>query len=200
MKEWRALYERHRTMRVGSSDLQSSLRKRLIDLADRGHCDATVRGRFRWRYRGALQELYIESVDDREPLRALPDLESAHLTVLALISRRADHIHQFTAMIEAVTATGSPWVAAVHLEDDHQPPDHDRQGHGACGHAAFHCHVGTSMDHTPKVRVPFPDVGPVAALDWLLSIVIPAWEPAPWTHIVDSSLAAAGSSEPCAAR
>lgn len=196
MREWHALYERHRDMRKRSGDLQSLLRKQLIELAERGHCAATIRGRLRWRHRGALQELYIECDGDREPLRALPDLESAHLTLLALVSRRTEHVHQFTATIEAVTATGSPWVAAVHLEDDHQPPDHDRKGDGACGHAAFHCHVGPSMNHDPKVRVPFPDVGPAGALDWLLSIVIPAWEPAPWARIVDSSLAVASSSEP----
>ena len=195
MKEWHALYERHRAMRVAPGNLQSSVRKRLIDLADRGHCAETIRGRFSSRHCGALQELYIDAARNREPLWELPHLTVAHLTVLALISRRTEHLHQFTAMIEAETDTQSRWVAAVHLEADHQPPDHDRKGSGACGHAAFHCHVGTSMDHEPKVRVPFPDVGLVGALDWLLSIVIPAWEPAPWAHIVVSSPFAVGSSD-----
>jgi hypothetical protein len=114
----------------------------------------------------------------------LPHLEDAHLTVLASVSRRNEHLHQFTATIEGMTATRSPWVAAVHLEADHEPPDHDRKGSGACGHAAFHCHVGPTMNHEPKVRVPLPAVGPAGALDWLLSTVVPAWEPVPWGEVV----------------
>jgi hypothetical protein len=104
--------------------------------------------------------------------------------VLALISRKADHVHQFTAMIEGTTRIGLPWAAAVHLEDDRAPAGQDRKGDGACGHAAFHCHVGPTLDHEPKVRVPLPAVGPAGALDWLLSIVVPAWEPAPWANVV----------------
>lgn len=186
MKEWHSLYERHGAMRAVSRDLPSSLHKRLIELARRGHCDMTIRGRFRNRNSGALRELYIEAERHREPLWEVPHLENSHLTVLASISRKMDHLHHFTAMIDGTTAAGSPWVAAVHLENDHQPPDHDRKGNGACGHAAFHCHVGLSMDHEPKVRVPFPDVGPAGALDWLLAMVIPGWEPAPWRDVVAS--------------
>lgn len=196
MKEWLALYEQHCAMRVESGDVHRLLRKRLIELADRGHCAETIRGRFTPRHRGALLELRIDANGHREPLRALPYLEDAHLTVLALVSRRTDHVHQFTAMVEGTTHAKMPWVVAVHLEADHEPPDqHDRRGSGACGHAAFHCHVGQTMDQEPKVRVPFPDVGSVGALDWLLSIVIPAWEPAPWARIVASSPVAVGSSD-----
>jgi hypothetical protein len=116
----------------------------------------------------------------------LHGVQDARLTLLALISRRTERVHHFTAMIEGVTSKRLMWVAAVHLEDDHEPPNNDRKGEGACGHAAFHCHVGPTMDDDPKVRVPFPAVGPVAALDWLLSIVIPGWEPAPWQQVVAS--------------
>ena len=186
MKEWRALYEQHRAMRAEPGDLASSLRQRLIDLARRGHCAETIQGRFTRRERGALRELYIQSADGREPLLALPHLEHAHLTVLALMSRRTNHVHQFTAMIEGTTVLRLRWVAAVHLEDDREPPEHDRKADGACSHAAFHCHVGPTMDDEPKVRVPFPALGPVGALDWLLSIVIPSWEPAPWAEVIAS--------------
>ncbi|HEX7840581.1 MAG TPA: hypothetical protein VF469_24045 [Kofleriaceae bacterium] len=186
MTTWHALYEQHCAMRAEPGDLQSSLRKRLIDLADRGHCNKTIKGRFTRNQRGRLFELRIDAADDREPLRALHGLDDAYLRVLALVSFRTGHVHHFTAMIEGVTATRSPWVAAVHLEDDREPPDHDRKGSGACGHAAFHCHVGPTMEHEPKVRVPFPAVGPVGALDWLLSIVIPAWEPVRWARVVSS--------------
>lgn len=161
------------------------LRERLIKLAKLGHCDRTIQGRFTQRHGGGQrQELYIQSTDESEPLLALPHPEDARLTVLARVSRRAAHVHKFTAMIQGTTPVRLPWVAAVHLEGDHEPPDHDRKGSGACGHAAFHCHVGPTMDHEPKVRVPFPAVGPVGALDWLLSIVVPAWEPLPWPLVV----------------
>jgi hypothetical protein len=187
MMMWRALYEQHHGLRSGSPDLATSLRKRLLALAARGHCAKTIQGRFTRRDHGGLRELFIQPVapgDEREPLVALPSLQDARLTVLALISRKADHVHQFTAMIEGTTQIGLPWAAAIHLEDDRTPAEQDRKGGGACGHAAFHCHVGPTLDHEPKVRVPFPAVGPADALDWLLSIVVPAWEPAPWTDVV----------------
>jgi hypothetical protein len=114
----------------------------------------------------------------------LRGLQDARLTLQALISRRTERVHHFTAMIEGVTAKRLTWVAAVHLEDDHEAADHDRKGDGACSHAAFHCHVGPTMNDDPKVRVPFPPVGPVGALDWLLSIMVPDWEPAPWPQVV----------------
>ena len=196
MKEWSALYQEHRNMRSVSAELSGSLRKRLVALAERGHCARTVQGRFTRRDRGGLRELYIQSADgadEREPLTALPMLEDARLTLLALVSRKADQVHQFTAMIEGTAPGGRPWAAAVHLEDDRAPGEQDRKGSGACGHAAFHCHVGPTLDDEPKVRVPLPAVGPAGALDWLLSIVIPGWEPAPWPTIV-AALSAGRSS------
>ena len=56
-------------------------------------------------------------------------------------------------------------------------------GAGGCGHATFHCHVGPDLDAKPKVRVPFPAVGPEHALDWLLATVVPGIEPMPWTDL-----------------
>lgn len=191
---WGALYVQHRGMRSVSTDLATSLRRQLLALADLGHCAKTIQGRFTRRDHGGLRELCINPVDPgdkREPLVALPSLQDARLTVLALISRKADHVHQFTAMIEGTTRIGLPWAAAVHLEDDRAPAGQDRKGDGACGHAAFHCHVGPTLDHEPKVRVPLPAVGPAGALDWLLSIVVPAWEPAPWANVVAAAAAAA---------
>ena len=69
-------------------------------------------------------------------------------------------------------------------------PGGDRQGSGACGHAAFHCHVGPTLDAEPKVRVPLPPLHPADALDWVLSQVVPGYEPAPWS---DVEAAASGS-------
>lgn len=161
----------------------------MLALAERRYCSRTIQGRFTRRDRGGLRELYIqpESASDvGEPLNGLPSLVHARLTVLALLSRRVDHIHQFTAMIEGTTMAGLPWTAAVHFEDDHATGDRDRRGGGACGHAAFHCHVGPTLDHEPAVRVPLPAVGPADALDWLFSTVIPAWEPAPWAAVLEA--------------
>lgn len=189
MKVWGALYEQHRDMRSASADLITSVRQRLIELAERGHCSRTIQGRFTRRDRGGLREWFIQQLDshdERERLVGLPSLHDARLTVLALLSRRADHVHQFTLMLEGTAPTGLPWAAAVHLEDDREP-DTDRKGGGACSHAAFHCHVGPTLDHEPKVRVPFPAVGPAGALDWLLSIVIPDWDPAPWRRMQATS-------------
>jgi hypothetical protein len=186
MTVWGVLYEQHCRGRRLSEDLASSIRRRLLALADRKHCSKTIQGRFTRRDRGALRELFIEPldrVDEREPLMSLPSLQDARLTVLALHSRRAEHLHQFTAMIEGKTTRGLDWTAAVHLEGDLAATE-DRKGTGACGHAAFHCHVGPTLDHEPKVRVPLPALGPADALDWLFSTVVPGWEPAPWPAIV----------------
>jgi hypothetical protein len=181
-----SLYEQHCSMRTASAELITAIRHRLLALAERGHCARTIQGRFTRRDRGGLREWFIQQVDPRdarEPLVGLPSLQDARLTVLALLSRKADHVHQFTSMLEGTTPAGLPWTAAIHLEDDREPDTQDRKGGGACSHAAFHCHVGSTLDHEPKVRVPFPAVGPAGALDWLLSIVVPAWDPAPWRSI-----------------
>ena len=39
------------------------------------------------------------------------------------------------------------------------------------------------MAAKPKVWVPLPPVGPVAALDWVLSVIVPGWEPAKWSDV-----------------
>jgi hypothetical protein len=192
MTPWQELYTKHIAVRSLSTDLAGSLRRRLLALADRGHCARTIQGRFTRRDRGPLRELYIQPLDShdlREPLLGLPSLAEARFTLLAMTSRRADHVHQFSAMIEGMTPARLSWSAAVHLEDDSDPVEQDRRGSGACGHAALHCHVGPTLDHEPKVRVPLPAIGPADALDWLLSIVVPGWEPAPW---VDAAPARAG--------
>src|ERR1700733_8464533 len=102
MMVWRALYEQHGGMRSISTELAASIRRRLLTLVARKHCASTIQGRFTRRDRGGLRELFIQpadSRDEREPLVGLPSLQDGRLTVLALVSRRADHVHQFTAMI-----------------------------------------------------------------------------------------------------
>ncbi|HWO22448.1 MAG TPA: hypothetical protein VNO30_27005 [Kofleriaceae bacterium] len=189
MKAWLDLYQQHRDGRSGSTDLGTALRRRLLALAERGHCHRTIQGRFTRHDGGPRRELYIQPLDPNDPVKGeplvdLPLLVNARLTVLALLSKKKDHVHQFTAMIEGTTRVGARWAAAVHLEEDYATPHQDRKGSGACGHAAFHCHVGPTLDDEPKVRLPLPAVGPADALDWLLSIVVPTWEPAPWPAVV----------------
>jgi hypothetical protein len=61
----------------------------------------------------------------------------------------------------------------------------DRQGRGAGGHAALHCHVGPDLETAPEVRVPLPAINAAEALDWVLSQIIPTdgFEPAPWADV-----------------
>lgn len=88
---------------------------------------------------------------------------------------RKDHLHMFTVMVEGERADGSKWTLAVHLPDD-EGPEGDRQGRGACGHAALHCHVGPDLDTAPEVRVPLPAISAADAFDWVLSQIIPTQE------------------------
>jgi hypothetical protein len=91
MTVWGPLYEQHHGMRSVSTDLATALRQRLLALAKLGHCAPTIQGRFTRRDLGAVRELYIQPAtphDKREPMDGLPSLQDAHLTVLALISRR----------------------------------------------------------------------------------------------------------------
>jgi len=121
MTAWRDLYDQHRGIRRVSRDFATSIRQRLIALAKHRHCAKTIEGRFTRRDCGGLREWFIQPLepsDAREPLLGLPSLRDARLTVLALLSRKADHVHQFTAMIEGKTPGGLLWAAAVHLEGD----------------------------------------------------------------------------------
>jgi len=190
VKNWRDLYASHRQVRAVPLSWTSELRKKLIALADAGHCDTTIRGRFSNQSLGELVEWSIRrnGAQAAEPLAGLADLETAELSVLALVSRNG-HLHAFTVSVEGKRRDGSSWALAVHLPDDRetaQNPDGDRQGLGACGHAALHCHVGPDLDTGPKVRVPLPALGPVEVLDWVLSQLVPtmAFEPAPWSSVL----------------
>ncbi len=166
------------------ASLASDLRKKLIDLAERGHCDSSIRGRFTDRRNGDLRAWYIKG--EREELEHLPHIAEAWLTLLILSHSPTHHVHQFTAMLEGVATTGETWVVAVHLETDRDHGCGDRKGDGACGHAALHCHVGASLGKKPEIRVPLPDIGPIEAFDWLLSTVVPGWEPMPWADVLEA--------------
>jgi len=117
----------------------------------------------------------------------------ASLTVQMLLDRSTGHLHSLTLMVEAKKLDGAPWAIAVHLSDDRgNSGDHD--GHGACGHAALHCHVGPTLDDKPNVRVPLPSVDAGELVGWLVSQVVPAlgFERAPWPEVA-AALKPAGS-------
>lgn len=190
MKPWIDLYEAQRKARsLSSNSWSNELRKLLVTFSDAGFCDRSVAGRFTYKQEGKLLEWSIRDGGSTTPveLRNIADLASAELSLMALADRK-NHLHQFTAMVEGKRADGSAWSLAVHFEDDRETkerPEGDRKGTGACGHAAFHCHVGPGLNVGPKVRVPLPAFGPVEALQWVLSQLVPTpqFEPAPWSSV-----------------
>jgi hypothetical protein len=191
VKAWVHLYGAHSKARsLGSPVWSTDLRKRLIALSEAGYVDGSVAGRFTYKQDGNLLEWSIRTDGSTAPiaLHNLADLPSAELSLMALADRQ-NHLHQFTVMIEGKRSDNSPWALAVHFEDDRvtaKSPDGDRKGTGACGHAAFHCHVGPNLDLTPKVRVPLPALSPVEALDWAISQIVSSadFEPAPWPAVL----------------
>lgn len=75
MTAWRALYEQHRELRGRPADLVAAVRRRLVVLAERGHCAPTIQGRFTRRDLGGLREWFIQPDGmraDQEPLTRLP--------------------------------------------------------------------------------------------------------------------------------
>lgn len=190
MKTWIDLYTSHRKARSVEPSWTTEVRKKLIALANAKHCDDTIRGRFSDRKLGDLVEWSIRRNETQaaEPLTGLVDLQTAELSVLGLVGKRGKHLHAFTVSVEGKRKDGSTWMLAVDLPDDRETaktPDGDRQGLGACSHAAFHCHVGPDRTTAPEVRVPLPALGPVEALEWVLSQLVPTsqFEPAPWADV-----------------
>lgn len=189
MKTWIALYKSHGSARTVHPSWTTEVRKKLIALADAKHCDEAIRGRFSNQNVGDLVEWSIrkDGAQVAEPLTRLADLEIAEITVLGLVSKRG-HLHAFTVSVEGMRKDGTLWTLAVDLPDDRETSKNskgDRQGLGACSHAAFHCHVGPDRATAPEVRVPLPALGPVEALEWVLSQIVPTaeFEPAPWAEV-----------------
>lgn len=189
MKRWIDLYGAHRAARkLGSGKWDVEFRARLIKLADAGYCDKNIQGRFTYGQNPQKSGLVEWSIRP-EPLAldGVPHLASAKLSLMALTDR-SGHLHMFTVMVEGQRKDGSKWTLAVHLPDDHETgnnPKGDRQGRGAGGHAALHCHVGPDLETVPEVRVPLPAISAAEALDWVLSQIISTddFEPAPWADV-----------------
>lgn len=189
MKPWIDLYRAHREKRsLNSGKWDHEFRMRLIKLAEAGYCEQDIQGRFTYGHnpqKGGLVEWSIHP----EPLslNGVPHLASAKLSLMALTDRKG-HLHMFTVMVEGARKDGSKWTLAVHLPDDRETdknPQGDRQGLGASGHAALHCHVGPDLKTEPELRLPLPAVSAADAFDWMLSQIIPTkqFEPAPWDEI-----------------
>ncbi len=155
-------------------------------LAAAGHCDRSVSQRFSDKRSGAIVEWSIrrrETAGVGEPLTNIEGLHTTTLSVLATAARDGA-LHQFDIRAEGERHDGTRWVIAVHLSDD-RAPSGDRHALGACGHAVLHCHVGPDLNATPKIRVPLPALGPVEALEWVLSQLVPTadFEPARWGEV-----------------
>jgi len=197
---WVDLYRRHREMRLeAGAEATSNIRRRLKELADRGLCDGSLPSRFTYDKNDRNAHVRAWRItgngDGGEPLKGLPHLVDASLTVLLLTGTRRHELHALNITLKGQTLEGASWCVALHLPNDRESsasPDGDRQGSGACGHAAFHCHVGPTLDAEPKVRVPVPPLPPAEALDWVLSQVVPDYEPARWPDVL-AALSAPGS-------
>jgi hypothetical protein len=189
MKPWVDLYRAHRDARkLGSEKWDKAFRMRLLKLASAGYCEQNIQGRFTYEQNPQRASVVEWSIRP-EPLalQGVPHLASAKLSLRALTDR-SGHLHMFTVMVEGEREDGSRWTLAVHLPDDRETtknPSGDRQGRGAGGHAALHCHVGPDLETAPEVRVPLPAVNAAEALDWVLSQIIPidGFEPAPWAQV-----------------
>lgn len=191
MNPWVQLYRQQQATRGPDPSWSATVRRRLVQLAERGHCDPSIQGRFTSHRLRSLNEWAIQPRDREEDLPrgterlvGLPELTDATLTLLALTDSRQKHVHKLDIQLTGTTPDGQALVVAVHLEDDRtdKVPAGDRRGSGACGHAALHVHVGPSLQALPKVRVPLPAVPPADLLDWVLSWAVPGWEPAPWSQ------------------
>lgn len=190
MNPWVELYRGHAERRRTGQAVSGAIRERLIRLAKLERCSSSIEGRFTYR-KGVVgrREWYIRGEDpqaDAEPI-FLADLSDARLSVQLTTDSAERHVHEFSAAVSGKTHAGTAWTVAIHLEDDRgaskELPHPEQKGDGACSHAVVHCHVGPDLDALPKVRVPFPAVGPADALDWLLATVVSGLEPMPWASL-----------------
>jgi hypothetical protein len=179
---WFDLYRQHQRARSsGDKKWSTEVRNRLNRLME--HCDAPGWQTFTKKANGGLEIWEISG----GPLQLgeLPGVASAKLQVLVRSATNTGHIHEFNVLAEGTRGDGSPWTIAVHLPDDRRDPEGDRQGLGACSHAALHCHVGPTLDHEPKVRVPLPALSLPDVLDWIIVQIIQDqdFEPARWADL-----------------
>ena len=210
MRAWVELYGKHRELRAHGDQAVIQIRQVLRSLGEqrpsvfRQNVHAQLQPRINPENGLQTYQLGEAVVLDRLPnaQRREVHLREARLTVLLLLDRSRNHLHELTVMVEGARMDGSPWTVAVHLPDDRETqtnPSGDRQGNGACGHAALHCHVGPTLSAQPKVRVPLPPLDPGEVVEWVMSQIVPtiAFEPAPWPRVVEE-VASTAESHPSA--
>ena len=178
---WDALYRQHEAVRdVGNADVAILLRERVKWLVAHDHCDQRYQGKVTYKQQPARgrREIWVKGGEDAMgapiPLVGLPELTEARLFFAVMLDARAARVEKFTVRLDGrAHATGQAWLVSVEMDDR-------QMGSGACGHAIIHCHVGPDHFSTPEVRVPCPAMKPWEALDWVLTLVVPGWEPLPW--------------------
>jgi hypothetical protein len=197
VKPWLQLYQEHEKLRENAQSTVGEIRKVSREAAEKQPSifeDPYVHSRLSQRANLRSQRQSFEPIAEPVSVWKLPEgdqeechLDNAKLTVLLLVDRRRNHLHQLTMMVEGTRKDEdeSPWTIAIHLPDD-TAPDGGHQGNGDGGHALLHCHVGPDLNTQPKFRVHLPPLGAGALVEWLLSQVVPtlAFEPAPWPAVV----------------
>ncbi|MCB9744362.1 MAG: hypothetical protein H6741_22070 [Alphaproteobacteria bacterium] len=183
---WVDLYDQHEKARaLGTTDPLRELQKRVKVLVHQRRVEQRFLGKLNYKkrekgtgHRGA-KEIAVAGdgtkIGEPIPISNLTNLYDGLLGIWVLVNAADNSLRKFTVCITGKTPDGAAWMASVEL-------DQEPAGSGACGHALFHCHVGPSHSSLPEVRVPVPAIKPWDALDWLLTQVIPDWEPWPWQN------------------
>ena len=189
VKPWVSLYLAHLRLRDNYALLDGD-KKKLRDSINRVLSDVVkqcpkvldkgITSRFTYGSAGKCVEYRLAGHDGQKGEKiSIPDLVDARLSIMALEERsNPPRLRSFTVMVEGKTKENREWWVAVHL------PKGDEDGSGACGHPLLHCHVGIK-DQKPELRVPLPPLPPAEILRWVLSQVIPGYEPAPWPRVKD---------------
>ncbi len=199
MKAWIELYEQHSALRSNGRGAVHEIRQVLKRYGEARNSifesDIAQRLQQRNNRSSSAQEYCFADAGELLATWNHPDwetsghrrihLEDARLHIYIAVNKQ-DHIQALNLWITSKKReSAEPLAIAVHLPDDHETvkTDADRQGDGACGHAALHCHIGPTLDALPKLRVPLPALRPARALEWMLSQVVPAYEAAPWSEV-----------------
>lgn len=198
MRAWVDLYQQHNRLRSHGGEAVTQIRNVLKSLGEqrpsvfRDQVQARLQPqkntKNNFRTFQLREAVVLQKLSDHD--RGEVHLQEAHLHVLLMLDTGMSHLHGLTVMIDGKRRDSSLWTVAVHLTDDsdtEKNPSGDRQGKGACGHAVLHCHVGSTLDMHPKVRVPLPPLTPGEVVEWVMSQVVPtvAFEPAPWAKVVE---------------
>lgn len=196
MSTWRELKkhieERRAERPIRLPQVQSSLIRRLREVADLRLCDPAVQG---W-FTSEKDNLTISGAAPAKvgewpaiPLHDLEHIDDALLTLSVTFDRIGVKAYSIQLRGKRRIADAPPWYARVDLDGI---GEETKKGVGLCSHAVLHAHVGTTPenDHVPSddplgerkrfsTRVPMPWVEPIDALNWLLATIDRRLEPVP---------------------